>query len=253
MNKVSTTYKDPDARYFVFEGADGTGKTTQAGMLAKHLESLLGTERVLLTSQPWLEGRYGRFISKLLPRKSHLKGAELLQLYVDNCMHHLTNIVIPALEQGKVVVQDQSYYRTLAYQSTQGTSIESIVVAHKDMEVADQVFILRRSGIPDEQREIAEHFNQMGTCFPEHPLSFIDVEGTAYEVHGLVKQVLQSDVKHLLSTIPLLVVQNRIFDALQKSGRGGVMREVAKWRGDDRYGIIIHQVACILGQHGLSP
>lgn len=48
-----------------------------------------------------------------------------------------------------------------------------------------------------------------------------------------------------------MAVENRLRDALEASGRPGVIAEAARWRRDDRYASIRLIAVMILGQRGL--
>ncbi len=214
--------KHPNARYYVIEGPDGTGKSTQAKMLADHFRAHLGDDRVLLTSQPWYEGYRGGWIKQYLRGQFPipLSPGQVFDLYVENRRDHLKRFVIPALEAGKVVVQDRSYYSTFAYQGSQDVPLDQIVEAHRDMQRPDMVFIMKTSldvsqerlrqrhvqtgHAPEtfesrpEQEQIAKLFDTVSQHFPDDPIYFVDAVDSPEEVHGLLKQMTQSDLETLL-------------------------------------------------------
>lgn len=96
--------------YIAFEGAEGSGKSTQARLLAARLGATLtqetgGTE-------------VGRRLRAIL-HDNEVTGldarAEALIAAADRAQH-LAEVVVPALRRGEVVVSDRSVYSTLAYQ-----------------------------------------------------------------------------------------------------------------------------------------
>lgn len=98
------------ASYIAFEGGEGSGKSTQAAILAERIGATLTREpgatalgaelrRLLLGSGDWSVG----------PR------AEALMMAADRAQH-LDEVVRPALAQGRHVVSDRSAYSSLAYQ-----------------------------------------------------------------------------------------------------------------------------------------
>ena len=220
MAGFATTNKHPQARYFVFEGPDGTGKSTQAHFLYDFFAAHLSPERVLLTSQPWYEGHRGDMIRQYLRKQISLSPGEVFDLYVDNRVHHLCDVVVPALEAGKVVIQDRSYYSTVAYQGTQGLPIDEIVKAHKNMEIPNAVFILQtpldvslgrlRTRLQQTrhaaeifedrttQEQVAGHFSQMHYYFPHESIFYITASGCVEEVHSIIKQFVQHDLESIL-------------------------------------------------------
>ena len=109
--------------FIVIEGLDGSGKTTQAKMLAKKLEK---THKVLLTAEPSL-GKIGSFIREdcLYEEKRLPTEAEAL-LFAADRIEHMYSEVKPALEAGKLVICDRYIYSSLAYQGSAGLSLEWI-------------------------------------------------------------------------------------------------------------------------------
>jgi len=100
-------------KFIVFDGIDGSGKTSQAKMLAKWLRKK--GKNVLFTHEPTRTTKLGRYIEKRIRRGVDNK-AELLDLYTRDREAHLKNEIIPAMKKGRIVVCDRYYYSTLAYQ-----------------------------------------------------------------------------------------------------------------------------------------
>jgi dTMP kinase len=109
--------------FIVIEGLDGSGKTTQAKMLAKKLEK---TYKVMLTAEPSC-GKIGSFIREdcLYEEKRLPTEAEAL-LFAADRIEHMYSEVKPALEAGKLVICDRYIYSSLAYQGNAGLSLEWI-------------------------------------------------------------------------------------------------------------------------------
>ncbi len=109
--------------FIVIEGLDGSGKTTQAKLLAKKLEK---THNVLLTAEPSC-GKTGSFIREdcLYEDKRLPTEAEAL-LFAADRIEHMYSEVKPALENGKLVICDRYIYSSLAYQGSGGLSLEWI-------------------------------------------------------------------------------------------------------------------------------
>jgi dTMP kinase len=109
--------------FIVIEGLDGSGKTTQAKLLARKLEK---THRVLLTAEPSC-GKIGAFIREdcLYEEKRLPTEAEAL-LFAADRIEHMYSEVKPALDDGKLVICDRYVYSSLAYQGGAGLSLEWI-------------------------------------------------------------------------------------------------------------------------------
>jgi dTMP kinase len=109
--------------FIVIEGLDGSGKTTQAKLLAEKLEQ---KHKVLLTAEPSC-GKTGLFIREdcLYEEKRLPTEAEAL-LFAADRIEHMYSEVKPALDDGGLVICDRYIYSSLAYQGSAGLSLEWI-------------------------------------------------------------------------------------------------------------------------------
>lgn len=100
--------------FITFEGGDGSGKSTQASMLASRLRSAGYT--VLHTREPGGTD-VGLEIRELVLHHNGdiVPRAEAL-LYAADRAHHVATVVRPALEAGTVVLQDRYLDSSVAYQ-----------------------------------------------------------------------------------------------------------------------------------------
>lgn len=102
-------------RFITFEGGDGSGKTTQLKALESYLtargKSCLSTREPGGTS-------LGELIRQVLLEvsKQPITSPTELFLYLADRAQHIHEVIIPALEQGKIVLCDRHTDSTLAYQ-----------------------------------------------------------------------------------------------------------------------------------------
>lgn len=101
-------------RWITLEGGDGSGKTTQAELLARWLTDAGRT--VVRTREPG-GSEVGTLIRDIV---LHHRGdiaprAEAL-LYAADRAHHVATVVRPALSRGEVVLQDRYLDSSVAYQ-----------------------------------------------------------------------------------------------------------------------------------------
>jgi dTMP kinase len=97
-------------RLIAFEGVDGSGKSTQARVLA-------GAIGAVLTFEPGAT-ELGRALRRLLLDPDHPAPdvrTEALLMAADRAQH-VSEVICPALDEGRVVVTDRFSGSTLAYQ-----------------------------------------------------------------------------------------------------------------------------------------
>ncbi len=109
-------------RLIVFEGIDGTGKSTQIRHLRAYLESQ-GRE-VVQSFEP----TYGQFGKQL--RESAATGRlsleEEVELFYKDRREHVDTLIAPALARGAWVLLDRYYLSMMAYQGARGADTAEI-------------------------------------------------------------------------------------------------------------------------------
>lgn len=132
-------------KFITFEGGEGTGKSTHAAMLARHLESLgLG---VLLTREPG--GSPGAEVIRhvLLSGAAKPFGPEAeAMLFAAARDDHLNCSILPALSAGKWVVCDRFVDSTRVYQGVLGKLDRRLIKALERVSIGtlspDLTFVL---------------------------------------------------------------------------------------------------------------
>jgi dTMP kinase len=95
--------------FCVFEGIDGSGKSTLIHTLARSLP-----EAVFLKEPSDLPT--GKLIRKKLQAKERLRSEEWLTLFIDDRYANLEKNILPGLAKNKIILQDRYFYSTAAYQ-----------------------------------------------------------------------------------------------------------------------------------------
>ncbi|MDB5187028.1 MAG: tmk [Candidatus Saccharibacteria bacterium] len=117
----------PTGKYIVIEGGDGTGKTTQADMLQKHLESQ--DINVIHLKEPGgspvAEAIRSVIVDGTLPRTPMTN----ILLFTANRHELWHDRIKPALEAGTWVIATRNYWSTLVYQGHGEGVSESIITA----------------------------------------------------------------------------------------------------------------------------
>jgi len=99
-------------KLIVFEGIDGAGLTTQAELLEKYLKEK--KYEVVITKEP-TNNLIGGLIRAALKKEWLTSNRTLQLLFSADRAHHLEKEIIPALENGKIVISDRYFISTIAY------------------------------------------------------------------------------------------------------------------------------------------
>ncbi len=100
--------------FIVFEGIDGSGKTTLAGNIFTYFSALVPA---ILLAEPTGGGR-GTEIRKLLKVGTTNNNGKLLELFILDRADDVRLNIAPALAAGKMVIMDRYYHSNAAYQGT---------------------------------------------------------------------------------------------------------------------------------------
>lgn len=161
----------PTGLFIVFDGSEGSGKTTQVARLRQRLESL--GRSVLLVRDPGTT-RIGEQIRTILLNPDHDEMAmrcEML-LYMAARAQMMSESILPALAEGKTVISDRFVSSTLAYQlggdgltANEIRTVADIAIKNRwpdltlilDMPVESSMARVRRAKDRIEQRPMAYH------------------------------------------------------------------------------------------------
>src|SRR3984885_9864501 len=124
------------ANLITFEGGEGTGKSTQAAMLALRLEAL--GHRVQLTREPG--GSPGAEIIRhvLLSGAAKPFGPEVeAMLFAAARDDHVRCTILPALEAGKWVICDRFIDSTRVYQGILGQVDKQVIKRLERVSIGD--------------------------------------------------------------------------------------------------------------------
>lgn len=101
--------------FITFEGIEGSGKSTQIEILARHLTR--HGYKVVMTREPGGTA-FGEQIRGVLlnVKNRRLDPRAELFLYLASRTQHLEEVVLPALKKGKIVLCDRFSDATVAYQ-----------------------------------------------------------------------------------------------------------------------------------------
>ena len=107
----------------VFEGIDGSGKSTQAHMLLEDLKTE-GYKTVYFREPS--DSQWGTEIRKKAETADSLTPKEEFDLFQKDREENVEKNLKPALASNKVVVLDRYYFSTMAYQGAKGVDLDLI-------------------------------------------------------------------------------------------------------------------------------
>ena len=190
----------------VLEGIDGSGKST----LARGLEEAVEARgfRVVRTREP-TDGPIGKQIRALAATgRGGVTPEQEFQLFHADRTTHVAEVVRPALARGDVVIQDRSYFSTVAYQGQRG--LDRARLLRESESIAPRPDLLLVIDLPVEtaierirtSRRSSDDFESK-TTLEEVRRAFLAFEG-AVVLDGTRNsdEVLRSALPHVLSKLP---------------------------------------------------
>lgn len=115
----------------VFEGIDGSGKSTQLRHCAEALRAR-GLDPVV-TREP-TGGAWGRRIRAMARSHERVAPEEELRWFVEDRREHVAQVIAPALAAGRIVLSDRYYLSTVAYQGARGAVDPAALLAQAEAE-----------------------------------------------------------------------------------------------------------------------
>ena len=201
-------------QFITLEGGDGTGKSTQIGLLQEWFESR-GKE-VVRTREPG-GSDFGREIREIvLHSRGHIEPRSEALLYAADRAHNIATIVRPALARGAVVIQDRYIDSSVAYQGA-GRVLDPVEIRDLSMWatqglVPDLTVVLDLDPVVSRERLAAEH------------KEFDRLEAEALEFHVRVRDAYLAmaaaePARFLVvdATLDRLVIRDRIVDRIENT------------------------------------
>ena len=194
-------HKQP-GKLIVIEGIDGTGKSTQATMLAEHLRSQ--GHDVVQSFEP-TNGPWG---SKLRASATtgRLSIEEELELFLKDRRQHVEDLINPTIERGGIVVLDRYYFSTMAYQGARGIDPQKIRATNESFAPQPDILLvldlpvdvaLKRIGVRDgeanefEKRESLQFCRDLFLSLKDEPFThIIDTNASIQEVYQKILTVV---------------------------------------------------------------
>ncbi len=194
----------PGGLFVVFEGIDGTGKSTQLLLLAEKLRQL--GYAVVATCEP-TNGPYGRMIRELFVDRDTVSREEELELFIADRKQHVQEVITPALSEGSAVICDRYYLSTIAYQGANGMDPELILEKNENFPIPDLAIIL--------EIEPAQGIHRIQNQRNEHPNTF-EKEANLQKVAKIFASMQQDYIMRINGSDSIENVHRRVFEAVAK-------------------------------------
>ena len=103
------------SKFIVFEGIDGSGKSTQCSLLYNFIRST--NTPVKLLAEP-TSGEYGQKIRKMLQGNTPATVEEQIRLFMEDRQQDFDLNIKPCMDSGITMVMDRYFYSNAAYQGS---------------------------------------------------------------------------------------------------------------------------------------
>ena len=124
----------------VFEGVDGSGKSTQLALLGEAMRA--AGRDVVETSEPY-DCEWGRKIRGMARSAQRVAPEQELEWFLEQRRLHVRDLVGPALAAGRLVLSDRYFLSTVAYQGARGLDAERILAeSEAEFPTPDLVLLL---------------------------------------------------------------------------------------------------------------
>ena len=196
-------------KFIVLDGPDGSGKTTQLGLLRDHLVAL--GARVEAVHDPGATAVGERIRQILLDRdNAHMSPTCEMLLFMASRAQLVAERVRPALADGRVVLCDRFISATIAYQGAAGVSPSAVrevaKIAVEDvqpdltiiLDLPAEAGLARLAGSPDrmESKDLAFH-RKVRELFLAHAaggpprFAVVDAAGEVGQIAAGIRELLE--------------------------------------------------------------
>jgi len=196
----------------VFEGTDGTGKSTQLSLLEKYLQN--NHYPVVTTREP-TAGKYGQQIRQLYMQRDSRTPREELELFLADRKEHVDNLINPSLSRGKIVLCDRYFLSTVAYQGAIGFDVNELISLNSFAPRPDIALLFHAPLATGRKRitegrgdslndfEQIENLQKVATIFDSLSLSYIqriNAQGSIEDIHTKVLSYVLPIISSTLRT-----------------------------------------------------
>lgn len=187
--------------FIVFEGIDGSGKSTQLNLLLETLEN--NGVKVKLLKQP-TNGKIGKIIREKLSA-SEVDNNEMIELFANDRLEMIQekNGVLDLIKDGYTIICDRGYLSSIAYQSQNGDFtkvIDANLIYNQLLDISLTIFLdikpslaLDRINSRGENIEIYENIERLSEVYNNY-IAYSKIDETQNIV--FVDATLEQELVH---------------------------------------------------------
>jgi len=189
----------------VFEGVDGSGKSTQLALLAETMRSA-GRE-VVETGEPY-DCEWGQRI-RAMARSGHAVAPEQeLEWFLEQRRVHVRDLVGPSLAAGRVVLSDRYFLSTVAYQGARGLDAERLLAQSEAEFPIPELVLLLELDVETGLRRVGERGGTREPVFEQQAF----LERVAANFRGLDRDY----IAHIAAEGEIAEVQERVLSEVRR-------------------------------------
>ncbi|MCH7568787.1 MAG: dTMP kinase [Nanoarchaeota archaeon] len=173
----------------VFEGIDGSGKSTQIRKLVNYIFEKSKYNHVILTRNPYKDVNIRAILRQ--DNDPLTQAEKLADLFINDRKKQVEELVKPNLEKGHFVISDRYKLSTITYQAAQGLEMEDLIKRHEGLPIPDITFMIDVS--PEEARKRMEK-KDVAIRGKEHKFETnLDFARKLRENHYKAKEILEKE------------------------------------------------------------
>jgi dTMP kinase len=128
-------------KYIVFEGMDGSGKSTCIEEIGKWLKEIIKDREVISTKEPGCTP-IGKKIRDIILYNTASDALTDVLLFMSDRNENKYRTLIPNLDKGNIILCDRNYYSSLVYQGYMNNNFDMVYELHKKCDLLFQPDIL---------------------------------------------------------------------------------------------------------------
>jgi dTMP kinase len=189
----------------VFEGIDGSGKTTVSKMLCEYMKKM--NLPVVWLREP-SDSKWGKKIRELSRIKTSIPLEEELNYFMEDRKFNVSRHIKPALDLNKNVILDRYYYSTACYQGARGMDVDKIIQMNRKFAPEPDITFIIDVEVETALERIKENRNSREKLFEQKPFlekvrqNYLSLYGDKIHIIDGSRDI-ESILKHIIRILDL--------------------------------------------------